>query len=482
MLDTSNDISTRNNEYMNMYADELQELTENLYAFYSIFVASRFEDDTEAPHIKALAKQLMDITDGTSDKKRLLCAMPPQHSKSSLVTLAYSVWLIINNPKLRILIVNAEKELSIEFGIAIRQLIQEMGSIYGITVSRVKSSATNLRFELFGRLQQGSIRLTGASGSITGHPTDIILVDDPYKGLIDELTPTALNKKWNWFTTLIEQRVRPSTKLIVLHTRWHSEDIQGRILDDEYQRDKYEHVEYAAIDENGKPLWDYYGIDFYLDKQKTMGERQFQAIYQQKPIDLTSDFFHTDHLIFEDNFDQWASSRCRSWDIASSDNSLGDQRDYTVGVRMVRTPQDTYWIFDYERGQYGNDLKHVLQSTARMDSPAYTILLETGAGTSDLLFNEYKNALTGYNVRQSKTKGATKEDRATPLANAIYDGKVHVMITNDEHRQAFLDEFRAFPNGKHDDIVDACAHGFNYLNRFEDNTVKTGGKRKRKRL
>jgi len=483
MLDTSNDISTRNNEYMNMYADELQELTENLYAFYSIFVASRFEDDTEAPHIKALAKQLMDITDGTSDKKRLLCAMPPQHSKSSLVTLAYSVWLIINNPKLRILIVNAEKELSIEFGIAIRQLIQEMGSIYGITVSRVKSSATNLRFELFGRLQQGSIRLTGASGSITGHPTDIILVDDPYKGLIDELTPTALNKKWNWFTTLIEQRVRPSTKLIVLHTRWHSEDIQGRILDDEYQREKYEHVEYAAIDENGKPLWDYYGIDFYLDKQKTMGERQFQAIYQQKPIDLTSDFFHTDHLIFEDTFDDYAIGKCRSWDIASSDDTLGDQRDYTVGARMLKTPSDEYWIFDYERGQYGNDVKDLIRNTARLDGPEYNILLETGTrgGAAGLLYDEYKSYLTGYPTRQSEPIG-TKADRATPLANAVYDGKIHILINNEVKRQTLLDEFRAFPNGKHDDIVDAISYGYLFLKEISGQRIATGGKRTRRRL
>ena len=459
-------------------------LNNNLYAFYRYSMAGKYHNLQHAWFIKELANKLEDLVYNPKSKNRLMCAMPPQHSKSSLITLAYPVWLFCKNPKLNILIVSSEQDLASNFGIKIRELIHRLGaSLWGIKVSNVKSSNSFIMVEKDGMLCDGSIQLTGSRGHITGRPIDLIVVDDPYKGLDDELTPSALQKKWNWFTSIIEQRIRKHTKLALLHTRWHSEDIQGRILADAYQHDKYEHVEYAAIDSNGKPLWpDYYDIDFYLDKQKTMGERQFQAIYQQKPIDLTSDFFHTDRLIFEDNFDQWASSRCRSWDIASSDSSLGDQRDYTVGVRMVRTPQDTYWIFDYERGQYGNDLKHVLQSTARMDSPAYTILLETGAGTSDLLFNEYKNALTGYNVRQSKTKGATKEDRATPLANAIYDGKVHVMITNDEHRQAFLDEFRAFPNGKHDDIVDACAHGFNYLNRFEDNTVKTGGKRKRKRL
>ena len=483
MLDTNNDISTKNQEYLETHANELQELTDNLYAFYSVFVSSRFEDDCEAPHIKTLAKYLMDITNGNSKKNRLCVAMPPQHSKSSLVTLAYSVWLIVNNPNLRILIVNAEKELSTEFGIDIRNLIQEMGAIYGLTVSRVKSSATNLKFNLFGKLQTGSIRLTGASGSITGHPADIVIVDDPYKGLSDELTPTALRKKWLWYTSLIEQRVRKNTKLVILHTRWHSEDIQGMIKSDEYQRLKYDFVEFPAIDENNNPLWpEYYDLEFYQDKQRTMGERQFQAIYQQQPLDLTGDFFYVDNLIFEDRFDDYPIARCRSWDIAASDDSLGDQRDYTAGVRMLKTPNDEYWIFDVERGQYGNDLKNVLSNTAKRDSPQYTILIETGAGNSDLLFDEYKGALTGFNVQQSKTKGATKMDRATPLANAIYDGKVHVCINNNNMREVVLSELKAFPNGKHDDCVDALAYGFNWLKAHGDNQVKTGGQRKRSRI
>ena len=484
MLNTIDTVTENNREYLNKYANELSEITENLYAFYSVFVSSRFEDDCEAPHIKKLAKKLMDITDGTSSKNRLLCAMPPQHSKSSLVTLAYSVWLIVNNPNLRILIVNAEKELSIEFGIAIRQLIQEMGGIYGLTVSRVKSSATNLRFELFGELQQGSIRLTGASGSITGHPTDIVIVDDPYKGLIDELGPTALQKKWIWFSSLIEQRVRPKTKLIVLHTRWHSEDIQGRILADEYQKAKYEHIEYAAIDENGEPLWpEYYDLDFYLDKQRTMGERQFQAIYQQKPLDLTSDFFHINHLIFEDHFDDYIIAKCRSWDIASSDDTLGDQRDYTAGVRMVKTPGEQYWIFDYTHGQYGNNVKNVIKNTAKLDGPDYTILLEPGTkgGASGLLYEEYKSALTGYSTIQSDPKG-TKADRATPLANAVYDGKVHICINNNEKRQLLLSQLQSFPNGKHDDLVDAISYGYLFLSKMNNNIIGTGGKRRRRSL
>lgn len=455
----------------------------NLLKFYYAFVALRFDNRMEAPHIKDLADKLTQVVYNPDFKNRLCVSMPPQHSKSSMVTVAFSLWLIIRNPKLRILIVNSEKELSKTFGIQIRQLMHNIGPYYAMKVSNVQSSNTSLMFTKNGELCDGSIKLTGASGGITGRPADIIIVDDPYKGLEDELTPTQLNKKWNWYTSLIEQRARNQTKLIVLHTRWHSEDIQGRILEDNYQKQKYYFISYPAIDENNNPLWEYYGMDFYLDKQRTMGERQFQAIYQQKPLDLTSDFFYMDRIIFENRFDDYAIARCRSWDIASSDDALGDERDYTVGVRMVRTPSDEYWIFDYEYGQYGNDVKNQIIQTAKLDGAAYNILLEPGTigGASKLLYDEYKEALKGYKTKQSEPKG-TKADRATPLRNAVYDGKVHICINDNEKRELLINQFKSFPNGKHDDIVDACSYGYLFLKSKDNRIVKTANKRKRRRI
>ena len=472
--------ATITNEQMQTLA---QECRKNLLKFYYTFIALRFENTMAAPHLLDLADKLTRCVYDDKFSNRLCVSMPPQHSKSSMVTVAFATWLIIRNPKSRILIVNAEKELSKTFGIQIRQLMHNIGHYYGMKVSNVQSSNTSLMFTKNGELCDGSIKLTGASGGITGRPADIIIVDDPYKGLEDEFTPTQLNKKWNWYSSLIEQRARNQTKLIVMHTRWHSEDIQGRIQADDYQAKKYHFVNYPAINENGEPLWDYYGLDFYLDKQQTMGERQFQAIYQQQPLDLTSDFFHTDRLIFEDKFDDYPIARCRSWDIASSDDSLGDQRDYTAGVRMLKTPGDQYWIFDFEHGQYGNDVKHIIQDTAKRDSPQYTILLEPGTsgGAAGLLYQEYKKALTGYNTVQSLPKG-TKADRATPFSNAVYDGKVHICINNNEQRELLISQLKSFPNGKHDDLVDALAYAYNYLSTFTNARIATGGHRHRRSL
>lgn len=453
---------------------------DDLYYFYCWYVARDFREMVDAPHIDTLSSYLTDLKDGLIN--RLCVAMPPRHSKSSMITLAFPLWLLSKNKDLNILIVNNSAGLSEKFGIQLREYIKRIGPEFDLYLSEVKHSSTYIMFtNSDGELQKGSIRLVGASGSITGQDADYIILDDIYSGF-DDITPSLLAKKIDWFKTIIEQRIEPHTKLVILHTRWHSEDLQGYLH--EHYPDDYSFLEFPAINEDGKALWpERYTIAEYNKKRVAMGERQFQAIYQQKPLDLTSDFFHTDRLIFENKFDDYPIARCRSWDIASSDDSLGDQRDYTAGVRMLKTPGDQYWIFDFEHGQYGNDVKHIIQDTAKRDSPQYTILLEPGTsgGAAGLLYEEYKNALTGYNTVQSLPKG-TKADRATPFSNAVYDGKVHVCINNNEQRELFLSQLKSFPNGKHDDLVDACAYGYLWLSKHSNDTVGTAGKRRRARI
>lgn len=453
---------------------------EDLYFFYCKYIASDFRETVDAPHIDILASSLTKLKN--NEINRLCVAMPPRHSKSSMITLAFPLWLLSKDKALNILVVNNSAGLSEKFGIQLREYVKRIGPEFNLYLSDVKHSSTYLMFtDSQGKLYQGSIRLVGSNGSITGQDADYIILDDIYSGF-EDITPSLLQKKIDWFKTIIEQRIEPHTKLVILHTRWHSEDLQGYLK--EHYPDDYSFLEFPAIDKDGNPLWaNRYTIDDYLKKQEAMGERQFQAIYQQKPLDMSSDFFHTDRLIFEDIFNDHPIAKVRSWDIASSDDQLGDQRDYTAGVRMCKTPGDQYWIFDFIHGQYGNDVKHIIKDTARIDGPSYKILLEPGTsgGASKLLYNEYKSALTGYNTQQSEPKG-TKADRATPFANLVYDGKVHVCINNNELRELFLSQLKSFPHGKHDDIVDACSYGILELQKYNGNQIKTASKRKRKRI
>ena len=456
-------------------------VTNDLYLFYRYFVTRNFEGSVPAPHIKRLAQALTRVTFDTESKNRLCVSMPPQHSKSSLITIAYTVWLILQNPNRKILVINAEAGLSETFGIQIRDLMERLNGLKGITISNVKSSSTYIMFNKNGRLQQGHIRLVGSKGSITGHPEDIIIIDDPYKG-IEDTTPTLLHKKIDWYTTIVEQRVRPKTKVIILHTRWHSNDLIGYLEREEPH--KYDFITFPAIDENNNVLWpQYYDYDFYLDKQATLGERMFQALYQQKPLDLTSNFFYTDNIIWDEYPDtHYHIASCRSWDLAYTEASNPNSKnaDYTAGVNAYKIDENNYLFTDFVHGQYGKENIRRIQNTAYLDGPNKTILIETGTkgAAAKELFNVWKNDyLARYNCKQSEPWG-TKADRAQALADAMYDGKIHFSIIDNDLRRTVIEQFSAFPQGDHDDIVDACTYAFLYLRDKGASQIVTGGQRR----
>jgi phage terminase large subunit-like protein len=215
-----------------------------------------------------------------------------------------------------------------------------------------------------------------------------------------------------------------------------------------------------------------------------MGERLFEALYQQKPLDTTGDFFNLDMVRFDDYDTQNIKGICRSWDLAYSNEEKGDVNDYTAGILMKRTIDDYYIITELTYGQYGERLNKILKSTAYLDTPNTPILIETGTkgGASEFLFKEYKTKyLQGYRVRQSEPIGA-KVDRAAPFRDAILDGRIIIDLP-DELREQVLRQLQSFPLHKRDDIIDAISYAYNYLSqKTTGDNVRTASKRQRKRL
>lgn len=465
--------------------EDLENMLLDLYEFYFNFIALRYKDYVDAPHIKELADILMRLY--LDDESKHLCvSVPPRHSKSSIMTLAFPLWLIFQNPDMHILIVNAEATLSENFGIRLREYVKDYGEIFDVFVSDVKHSSTHLKFEdSRGRLYKGSIRLTGSNGSITGQDASVLILDDIYKGFSD-ITPTLLDKKIEWFKTMILQRKEPDTKLMILNTRWASNDIIGYLQ--ENSPDKYDFFSYPAIKEDGSPLWaERYSIEFLKAQLEEMGERLFSCIFQQKPLDETGSFFNLDKVVFHDEPFEHSNKRllaCRSWDLAYSDESKGIQRDSSAGVLMYLVNDNEFAIVGLEHGQYGEYLKQHLLKVAEQDTPNVNILIESGTvgGASKFLYKEYRSYLKGYRTSQSEPIGS-KVDRATPFRQAILDGHIHVYLQNDALRGEFIKQLQAFPLGKHDDIVDACAYGFNWLKRRGGrSTVKVGAIRHRRSI
>lgn len=439
---------------------EISEILNDLYLFYRVFITSKYETDVEAPHIDKLSEELTALTLG--EYERLCVAMPPRHSKSSMVTLAYPLWLIFQNPHLNILIVSNEASLAETFGIKLREYIKKYGAYFGVHLSESKHSSTHLMFEDKKGLA-GSIKLVGANGSITGRDADYIIIDDPYKGF-EDITPTLLQKRIDWFDTIIEQRIESHTKLAILHTRWHSNDLQGYFKKN--RSEDYHFISFPAIKENGEQLWpEKYTIEKLEKKRESIGERLFQSIFQQKPIDDSSNFFDLNKIHWCAPPEELTTIQmCRGWDVASSDPG---KNDFTAGVPMYLLNDDkSILITDFVHGQFGKDTSQEIKNQIILDGHDNISIIETGvAAAGALLYDNWEQQLPGYFLERAiPVPNNSKADRATPLKDYIYDGHVYVDIKDNNLRKTFQDEFRAFPNGEHDDIVDAAAHAFNYIN------------------
>ena len=454
---------------------------------YDVYSTLTVKDSMPAEHIKYISDLLMETILDDNQPDRLTVSQPPRTGKSSLITLSFPFWLILMNPTLNILIVNYSQGLADDFGMILRQLFidnQELLSTRNIYLSEKEHAKSRFRFENKQGELLGSIKLVGVGGPITGRDVDICICDDLIKGHSD-CTPTLLDKLYSWYQNILIPRLEPWSKLFMLGTRWHSQDVIGRLMQE--QPDKYRFITIRALEDDGTCIWsNRYDPQFFIDRKDEVGERVFNAQYQGQPLDETGDFFNLDKVRFitDDELPNYKIiSKVRSYDCAYSDDTKGDVNDRTASVLMLRTMDDYYIIRELRADRYGERLFNVIQSTARLDTPSIPILIETGTvgGSSKALFDIYKDRLQGYRVEQSKPIHS-KVDRAYGFKEAILDGKVLICL-DDYSRGQLLEEMRGFPLMKHDDIIDACSYAYNYLSqKGGGNMIGTGAKRHRRSL
>lgn len=440
-------------------------INSDLYKFYLAHVATEARKPVPADHLMRLADELMALYRG--DFKDICISMPPRHGKSSMATIAFPLWCLLHDPSLNIIIVTHSKNLCETQGIRLRECVKRFGHEFGIKISSTKKSSTSFKFDdLKGNLLSGSVHLvTVGSKDITGFDCDILIIDDPYSADLSDFTPSALEKIIDWYKLKIVQRKEPQTRRIILHTRYHSNDIIGYLKRN--SNDLYHFITFPAIKPNGEFLWPERGNqNEILEAKKEMGERLFNAIYQQRPLDLDGDFFDMKAIKF-DLEEPDVVRTVRGWDLGGTRTE--EMNDFTAGALMVRTSNDECVLMDMKHGKYGKTTMDTVVRTAELDTQFVTIVGETGAaGSADILEEEWKKYLPGYNFVRARMpttskKGLAKQDNATPLKNCIHDGRFYINIKDMVLRADILEEMSQFPLGKHDDMIDAMAHAYNEL-------------------
>lgn len=395
---------------------------------------------------------------------RIIISLPPRHGKSELITKNVPIWALENYGKKNVILCSYGGDLSSDFGRQVRDLIKTNESVLNL---RIRPDAERVNNWLTS--QGGAMYSVGLGGPITGRGADVLIIDDYIKEIKESLSQLHRDYIWDWFVTTAYTRLEPGATVIIVATRWHHDDLIGRLLKNE--PDKWTNIVIPAIAEEndilgrpvGTPLFEErYPIEDLLDRKRTLGSFFFNALYQQRPENDAGKLTDRRWLKYLSQFPTDASGFqfARVWDLAATE----DGGDWMVGTLMAYNKErDLTVICDVERAQLGPlKVEALVAKTAKRDGPNVQILIEREPGSSGkLLVENYANTLLkGFKVEAVPANDG-KLIRAQPFLAAVEAGRVYLVQSS--WNTEWVNEYDDFPGAEHDDQVDTASIGFTWL-------------------
>ncbi len=419
-----------------------------------------------APHLMYISSKVAKaIAKGNA---RIIISAPPRHGKSELLSIHTPSWILERFPTKKIILAGYGAELATGFSRRVRDTFQDESN-FDLLSSRIRSDAS--RVEAFLTEQGGGMYAVGLGGAITGRGAHVLLIDDYIKEIKEALSPTYRDYVWNWFVTTAFTRLEPGGSCIIIATRWHSDDLIGRILTN-LADENWDYIEIPAIAESedilgrvpGEALFpERYPLARLEELRRTLGTTFFQALYQQKPVDETQKITDGNWLKIIPNLPIHEYGKlkfARIWDMAGTDGG----GDFTAGTLIAYSPftGDTY-ICNVSRRQLsaGGLEKHIRQ-IAIIDGESTKVRIEREPGSAGkALVHHYKTSvLPEFDVDEIL---ATKSKivRAQPFIAAAEGGKVYLL--EGMWNEAFVTEFDRFPSSINDDQMDTASAGYTFL-------------------
>lgn len=410
----------------------------------------------EWPHIIYICQQLDRLTRGEIDK--LMLFLPPRHGKSETVTVRYSAWRLERNPETRIIIGAYNQFLANTFSRKIKRIVQ----------ARQPLAKDRVAVEQWETATGGGVRAVGVGGGITGMGGSLIVIDDPTKNRAEAESEVYREGVWNWYVDDLYTRREPGAKLLLIQTRWHHDDLAGRILASD-DGPNWTVVSLPAEAEEDDPLGRSLGAALCPERfdEKALAEihtvlgSDYIALYQQRPTARGGDFFKRVWFPIIDIAP--VNGKCvRFWDLAATEAKQGKDPDWTAGAKLMLKDGITY-IADIQRTRATpQGVEYLIRQTAELDGKNVPIFMEQEPGNSGVSQIDYyrRNVLQGWPFYGTRATGS-KEVRAAPLASQAEGGNVR--LVRGAWNAAFLEEIETFPHGKHDDQIDSVAGAYNQL-------------------
>lgn len=418
-----------------------------------------------AAHHRLLISELQKVAGG--ETKRLMVFMPPGSAKSTYVSVQFPVWLLTQRPDISIIAASHTADLAESFSRRIMGLIRDHGDTLGFALLSEAVAGWSVS-------NGGAYRAAGVGGPITGRRADLAIIDDPVKNRAVAESSLERERVWNWFSSDLRTRLRPNASIVLVMTRWHEDDLAGRLL--QSQPDRWRVLKLPAVAGDNDPLgrgpgeflWSDgpYGYAAELravlaDYEGTGAMRDWQALYQQDPRPAEGSLFKVAQIPVIERAPP-ARACVRAWDLAAT-RALGSRgADWTVGLKLLRTETGSYVVADVVRLRGGPDeVEQAILRTAQRDGAGVPISIpqDPGQAGKSQVQNLLK-MLAGYSAAPTLESG-DKATRAAGVAAQVNVGNVSVVSAS--WTAAFLDELSGFPSGRHDDQVDALSRGFNVM-------------------
>lgn len=393
------------------------------------------------------------------DITRLMLLLPPGSAKSTYASLIFPAWWMARNPGGAVITASHTAKMAEYFGRGVRGLLDEHGARLNLAIRGDARAAGHFLTE-----QGGEYYAIGVNGAVTGRRADLALIDDPIRCFADAESRVARERLWNWYRTELLTRLKPRGRVVLAMTRWHRDDLAGRLA----EQDGWRVVRYPGLAEDGdpldrkpgEPLWpEWEPREALLEKQRTIGERGFAALFQQAPLPSDGLLFDITKFRVADAVPPGVS--VRAWDLAGSSNTSANP-DWTVGIKFLRDAAGKFWVDDVRRLRAGSDdVATTIVNTARQDGDSVTVGLPRDPGQAGMFqITTLTRMLAGFRVQSSPERGS-KAERAARLASSVGNGDV--TLRRATWNAAFLDELAAFPDGPKDDQVDALSRAFSLL-------------------
>lgn len=436
------------------------DLAENIFFYYCNLVAPDFYKK-DRKYLVRLCNEMQKFYQ--SDDEVLVINCPPRHGKSRTASL-FVEWVLGNNSNEKIMTGSYNETLSTTFSKNVRNTIQEIKAdknkvVYSDIFPNVRIKLGDGAMNLWS-LEGGynNYLATSPTGTATGFGCSLMIIDDLIKNAEEAYNETVKEKHWDWFNNTMLSRLEEGGKIIIIMTRWASDDLAGKVLE-EMGHKRIRHINMKALQDDGSMLCDeVLSLRSYEDKIRTMGADIASANYQQEPIDLKGRLY-TNFKTY-DKLPQDGEGYSLFTSINAYCDTADTGSDYLCNIVYGVYNKEAY-VLDIVYTQEPMEVTEELVAKSLYDNEVRKAIIESNNGgrgfaraVERILNDKYDSNLTRVKwFHQSQNKIARILSNATWVMDHIY----YPSNWQDRFPEYYKDMIRYQREGKnkHDDAPDA---------------------------